>query len=85
MGERPEGMTLDRKDSKQNYEPSNCKWSTYKDQANNRTNNVLVDYEGEQITLAEFARRIGLSHAGATKRVKTKYNLLNGVFRKEGD
>lgn len=36
MGERPEGMTLDRKDVNGNYEPGNCKWSTYKEQSNNK-------------------------------------------------
>lgn len=36
MGERPEGKTLDRIDTNGNYEPDNCKWSTYKEQSANR-------------------------------------------------
>ncbi len=36
MGIRPEGKTLDRIDSDRNYGPNNCKWSTPKEQANNR-------------------------------------------------
>ena len=39
MGERPEGMTLDRIDPDGNYEPSNCRWSDYKTQTRNRRMN----------------------------------------------
>lgn len=35
MGERPAGLTLDRKDNGGNYEKSNCRWATAAEQNRN--------------------------------------------------
>ena len=60
MGERPEGMTLDRKDVNGNYEPSNCKWATPLEQGANKRNNRILVIGGESMHLSEAARRYNL-------------------------
>jgi hypothetical protein len=50
------GLTIDRINPNGNYKPSNCKWSTQKEQANNKTNHRIVIYKGKKIKFNDLAR-----------------------------
>lgn len=70
MGERPEGMTLDRIDSDKGYTPDNCRWATKITQARNTRANYIVDFRGERMTQIEFAERIGMKQATVSWRLR---------------
>ncbi len=60
MGERPEGLTLDRRDNNGPYSPENCRWVTHFVQMGNTRRNVWVTYLGETRYLSAWARYFGV-------------------------
>jgi hypothetical protein len=65
-----ESLSIDRIDNIKGYSPKNCRWITMKEQQSNKRNNILIDFKGEIVTLAELSRRTGFSVPMLHRRYK---------------
>lgn len=63
--------TIDRIDSTKNYSPNNCRWASYKEQANNRKDNMVLSYKGKTQTLAQWCKDFNLSAYLTLKKIRT--------------
>jgi hypothetical protein len=61
MGERPQGMTLDRKDNDGSYAPDNCRWADRAEQRRNQRDCMHLTLRGETRTAEEWSRFTDLS------------------------
>ena len=69
MGEKPEGMSLDRIDNDKGYYKENCRWATAFTQSNNKRNNKMLTYKNKTQSMSLWATEIGMSYDVLSGRI----------------
>lgn len=67
--------TLDRIDVNGNYTPDNCRWTTMREQSNNRRNSIELYFMGKTMTISDWAKELGVKYCTLWKRYKAGLDI----------
>lgn len=82
MGKAPSPKhTIDRINNEGDYEPSNCRWATHKEQMQNTRATKWIEFNGERHTQEEWGRITGLGGLTILKRLKRGWTIKEALTK----
>lgn len=75
MGERPDGLSIDRINNDGDYEKNNCRWADNKTQSRNQRKTLYVEFESQKFSLSELTERFGVPHTVARGRLRLGWTI----------
>jgi len=80
MGERPSDRhSIDRIDNSGDYEPGNCKWSTFAEQNRNYRRNIIIEHNGQAKCLADWADEMGITRHTLRRRIRAGWDMADAL------
>ncbi len=69
MGEKPKGLTIDRRDNNLGYSPENCHWGTDEEQRNNKRTNRMLTLNGKTQSMRLWCNELHLNYSTVRARL----------------